>query len=134
VNPDDLIAKWKESYPAVADFNKKVAAQMIQREVEYLRMEKENLEKPWNKPGWSEEEPSIVDRVAGLDDRIAAQRCQDWDDWVKAGKPRPPRFPGISRSTPGMIANDIVSVQPMTGPVGGIAFYKPRYGSKTGKV
>lgn len=130
MSPDEIVAKWHESFPAVADFNKKVAAQMIQKEVEHLRTEKENLEKPWNKPGWSEEEPSIVDRVAGLDDRIAAQRCQDWDDWVKAGKPRPLRFPNIRRQVVQMSAQDLVRVQPMTQPVGGIAFYKPRYGSK----
>lgn len=28
----------------------------------------------------------------------------------------------------------LISVQPMPGPVGGIAFYRPRYGSKTGRL
>jgi len=37
-------------------------------------------------------------------------------------------FPIIRRASPALIAQQIVSVQPMTGPVGGIAFYRPRYG------
>ena len=30
---------------------------------------------------------------------------------------------------PKIIAEDLVNVQPMTGPVGGVVFYKPRYES-----
>ena len=37
-------------------------------------------------------------------------------------------FPIIRRTFPSLIAQSIVSVQPMTGPVGGIAFYRPSYG------
>lgn len=35
-------------------------------------------------------------------------------------------FPLIRRTSPALIAQSIVSVQPMTGPIGGIAFYKHR--------
>lgn len=38
-------------------------------------------------------------------------------------------FPLIRRTSPALIADSIVSVQPMTQPVGGIAFYMPRYGA-----
>jgi hypothetical protein len=37
-------------------------------------------------------------------------------------------FPIIRRTAPSLIAQSIVSVQPMTGPVGGVAFYRSRYG------
>ena len=111
-----------------------VAAEMLQTEIERLRLEKEELDKPWNKGGWSEEEPSIVDRVAGIEDPIAAKRCQDWDEWVKAGRPRPLKYPGIRRVAVQMVDSQVIAQQPMTQPVGGIAFYRPRYGSKTGKV
>ena len=39
-------------------------------------------------------------------------------------------FPVIRRAAPSLIASQIVSVQPMTGPVGGVAFYRPRCGEK----
>lgn len=37
-------------------------------------------------------------------------------------------FPIIRRASPQLVASSIVSVQPMTGPVGGIFYYRP-YGS-----
>lgn len=43
----------------------------------------------------------------------------------------PERFrPKRGGGFPSLIAQDIVSVQPMTQPVGGIAFYRPKYGKK----
>lgn len=37
-------------------------------------------------------------------------------------------FPIIRKAAPSLVASQLVSVQPMTGPVGGIAYYRPRYG------
>jgi hypothetical protein len=42
-------------------------------------------------------------------------------------------FPLIRKTYPNLIASNIVSVQPMTGPVGGISFYKTRYANNTKK-
>jgi hypothetical protein len=42
-------------------------------------------------------------------------------------------FPLIRKSFPSIISQNIVSVQPMTQPVGGISFYRPRYASGTKK-
>ena len=39
-------------------------------------------------------------------------------------------FPVIRRPAPSLIASQIVSIQPMTSPIGGITFYRPRYGEK----
>ena len=36
----------------------------------------------------------------------------------------------IRHASPHRLGERLVSVQPMTGPVGGIAFYRPRYGRK----
>ncbi|MGE3483577.1 MAG: hypothetical protein AB7L09_02475 [Nitrospira sp.] len=41
-------------------------------------------------------------------------------------------FPIIRSASPALIASSIVSVQPMTAPIGGLAFYRPRYGSDPG--
>jgi len=38
-------------------------------------------------------------------------------------------FPIVRRTSPALIANSLISVQPMTSPVGGIMYYKPRYGA-----
>ena len=43
-------------------------------------------------------------------------------------------FPIIRRSWAQVISLDLVSVQAMTQPVGGVAFYRPRYGSSKGAV
>jgi hypothetical protein len=43
-------------------------------------------------------------------------------------------FPVIRRTAIRLVATSIASVQPMTGPIGGIAFYRPRYGSDKGQV
>lgn len=43
-------------------------------------------------------------------------------------------FPVIRRTAIRLVATSIASVQPMTGPIGGIAFYRPRYGSDKGSV
>lgn len=43
-------------------------------------------------------------------------------------------FPVIRRTAIRLVATSIASVQPMTGPVGGIAFYRPRYASDKGQV
>ena len=39
-------------------------------------------------------------------------------------------FPIIRKSAPALGTNNLVSVQPMSGPIGGIQFYRPRYGSE----
>jgi hypothetical protein len=39
-------------------------------------------------------------------------------------------FPIIRRASPALVAPNLVSVQPMTGPVGGIAFYRSQYGEE----
>lgn len=43
-------------------------------------------------------------------------------------------FPVIRRTAIRLVATSIASVQPMTGPIGGIAFYRPRYASDKGTV
>lgn len=43
-------------------------------------------------------------------------------------------FPVLRRVFPSLIANDIVSVQPMTAPIGGIFYYELKYGTTKGKV
>lgn len=43
-------------------------------------------------------------------------------------------FPMIRRTWAEVIAPELVSVQPMTAPIGGIAFYRPRYGSTKGGI
>ena len=43
-------------------------------------------------------------------------------------------FPVLRRVWPNLIANEIVSVQPMTAPVGGIFYYDLKYGTTKGKV
>lgn len=43
-------------------------------------------------------------------------------------------FPVIRRTAIRLVATSIASVQPMTGPIGGIAFYRPRYASDKGQV
>lgn len=43
-------------------------------------------------------------------------------------------FPVLRRVWPNLIANEIVSVQPMTAPVGGVFFYDLQYGTTKGKV
>jgi len=43
-------------------------------------------------------------------------------------------FPVIRRAAVRLVATQIASVQPMTGPIGGIAFYKPRYATDKGTV
>jgi len=43
-------------------------------------------------------------------------------------------FPILRRVWPNLIANDIVSVQPMTAPVGAIFYYELKYGSTKGSV
>lgn len=43
-------------------------------------------------------------------------------------------FPVLRRVWPSLIANEIVSVQPMTAPVGGIFYYELKYGTTKGKV
>lgn len=43
-------------------------------------------------------------------------------------------FPVLRRVWPNLIANEIVSIQPMTAPVGGIFFYDLKYGTTKGKV
>lgn len=47
------------------------------------------------------------------------KRSDKWDDFR----------PTASWAAPQIVAGTIVSVQPMTPPVGGIAFYRPQYGS-----
>jgi len=37
-------------------------------------------------------------------------------------------FPIVRKSAPALVTNNLVSVQPMSGPIGGINFYNPRYG------
>ena len=39
-------------------------------------------------------------------------------------------FPIVRKSAPALDTNNLVSVQPMSGPIGGIQFYRPRYGSE----
>ena len=75
-----------------------------------------------------------------LDAQYADQaRWQKEQEELRKPKPKPKHeigkferfiFPIIRRASPALIAPNIVSVQPMTGPVGGIAFYKARYGEK----
>ena len=43
-------------------------------------------------------------------------------------------FPVIRRAAVRLVATQIASVQPMTGPIGGIAFYRPRYATDKGQV
>ena len=43
-------------------------------------------------------------------------------------------FPILRRIWPNLIANEIVSIQPMTAPVGGLFFYELKYGTDKGKV
>lgn len=43
-------------------------------------------------------------------------------------------FPVLRRVWPNLIANEIVSIQPMTAPVGGVFFYDLKYGTTKGKV
>jgi hypothetical protein len=43
-------------------------------------------------------------------------------------------LPVIRRTAVRLVATQIASVQPMTGPIGGIAFYRPRYASDKGSV
>lgn len=43
-------------------------------------------------------------------------------------------FPVIRRAAVRLVATQIASVQPMTGPIGGIAFYRPRYATDKGAV
>jgi len=43
-------------------------------------------------------------------------------------------FPVIRRAAVRLVATQIASVQPMTGPIGGIAFYRPRYATNKGQV
>lgn len=43
-------------------------------------------------------------------------------------------FPIIRRAAIRLVATSIASVQPMMGPVGGVAFYRPRYASDKGSV
>ena len=43
-------------------------------------------------------------------------------------------LPVLRRTAVRLVATQIASVQPMTGPVGGIAFYRPRYGSDKGSI
>ena len=43
-------------------------------------------------------------------------------------------FPVIRRAAVRLVATQIASVQPMTGPIGGVAFYKPRYATDKGQV
>ncbi|MGL4400161.1 MAG: hypothetical protein ACRCXD_09860 [Luteolibacter sp.] len=43
-------------------------------------------------------------------------------------------FPLIRRVFPNLIANELVSVQPMSGPVGGLFYYEVKYGTTKGKV
>lgn len=43
-------------------------------------------------------------------------------------------FPILRRVFPNLIANDIVSVQPMTAPVGAVFFFEYKYGSNKGRI
>lgn len=43
-------------------------------------------------------------------------------------------FPVIRRAAVRLVATQIASVQPMTGPIGGVAFYRPRYASNKGTI
>ena len=43
-------------------------------------------------------------------------------------------FPLLRRVYPSLIANEIVSVQPMTAPIGGIFYFDLKYGTTKGKV
>lgn len=43
-------------------------------------------------------------------------------------------LPVIRRAAVRLVATQIASVQPMTGPIGGIAFYRPRYATNKGTV
>lgn len=43
-------------------------------------------------------------------------------------------FPVIRRAAVRLVATQIASVQPMTGPIGGIAFYRPRYATNKGQT
>ena len=43
-------------------------------------------------------------------------------------------FPVLRRVFPSLIANEIVSVQPMTAPIGGIFYYELKYGTTKGSV
>lgn len=43
-------------------------------------------------------------------------------------------LPVIRRTAVRLVATQISSVQPMTGPIGGIAFYRPRYASDKGSI
>ncbi len=43
-------------------------------------------------------------------------------------------FPAIRRIFPNLIANDLVSMQPMTGPVGAVFFYEYKYATTKGKI
>jgi hypothetical protein len=43
-------------------------------------------------------------------------------------------LPVIRRTAIRLVATQIASVQPMTGPIGGVAFYRPRYASDKGTV
>jgi len=43
-------------------------------------------------------------------------------------------FPVIRRSAVRLVATQIASVQPMTGPIGGVAFYRPQYASNKGGI
>ena len=43
-------------------------------------------------------------------------------------------LPVIRRTAIRLVATQIASVQPMTGPIGGVAFYRPRYASDKGSI
>lgn len=43
-------------------------------------------------------------------------------------------FPVIRRSAVRLVATQIASVQPMTGPIGGVAFYRPQYSTNKGQI
>ena len=53
---------------------------------------------------------------------------------IEIGKFSKFAMPIINKTFPALLHQNLVSVQPITGPIGGLAFYKPRYGVSKGKA
>jgi hypothetical protein len=81
----------------------------------------DDFAKAWGKP---------LDKL-GLGGLSAKTISKLFEDLAKAGSPaKPSKIGDFSKFAFPMVADSIVSVQPMTSPVGGINFYRPKYGAK----
>lgn len=78
-------------------------------------------------------EPSAIDRLAAKVDEDAAKRVREFDEFQE-------HWRNVERMTADMMKklavrpitpHQIVGPQPMTGPIGGVAFYQPMYAEKS---